>query len=601
MNDLSAIIFSSQALLKDKTADDILSLTVVEPAMGSAAFLNEAVNQLADAYLERKQAELGRRIPHDDYPQELQRVRMVLADRNVFGVDLNPVAVELAEVSLWLNAIYGEPTQDKDGNPLPLNPARVPWFGYQLFAGNSFTDADNLQPGASVSPIAGSIVDANDIPQLGWWGQATGQLGGPVTNASTNGGMGTGTSADMTTVHNFVVGSGGSGDTIDISLAAFSNLIRAADGDAPRPGEAVFSNIVGPGGTITVDDATVIRIESPGGFVGAADLAATLQANPIAFAAPQDGAMNHYLVAYQDTGGNVRIADMSIQSGGGSFTDTAGGATLAISDMAQLQGVTLSSLQASNLNLLAGTAVENSSYLDFTGWRINDATSVMDAYGLAASDVSEATFAGLNVALVLDRATDPTALLAQDWGTRQQTLAEMNDNGTLWTTYGADQTLYNSVVEQLKTNPDSRRIIVSAWNVADLSKMALMPCHAFFQFYVAPPQEPGGRGTLSCQLYQRSADIFLGVPFNIASYALLTHMVAQQCDLDVGDFIWTGGDCHIYSNHYEQVTTQLARTPYAYPTLRIKRKPASIFEYEYEDFEVLDYQCHPAIKAPVAV
>ena len=157
------------------------------------------------------------------------------------------------------------------------------------------------------------------------------------------------------------------------------------------------------------------------------------------------------------------------------------------------------------------------------------------------------------------------------------------------------------VVQTLKTNPDSRRIIVSAWNVADLDRMALMPCHAFFQFYVAPPQEPGGRGTLSCQLYQRSADIFLGVPFNIASYALLTHMVAQQCDLDVGDFIWTGGDCHIYSNHYEQVTTQLARTPYAYPTLRIKRKPASIFEYEYEDFEVLDYQCHPAIKAPVAV
>jgi thymidylate synthase len=159
----------------------------------------------------------------------------------------------------------------------------------------------------------------------------------------------------------------------------------------------------------------------------------------------------------------------------------------------------------------------------------------------------------------------------------------------------------SDVIQTLKTNPDSRRIIVSAWNVADLSKMALMPCHAFFQFYVAPAQEPGGRGTLSCQLYQRSADIFLGVPFNIASYALLTHMVAQQCDLDVGDFIWTGGDCHIYSNHYEQVTTQLARTPYAYPTLRIKRKPASIFEYEYEDFEVLDYQCHPAIKAPVAV
>ena len=150
------------------------------------------------------------------------------------------------------------------------------------------------------------------------------------------------------------------------------------------------------------------------------------------------------------------------------------------------------------------------------------------------------------------------------------------------------------VVKQLKTNPDSRRIIVSAWNVADLGKMALMPCHAFFQFYVA-----GGR--LSCQLYQRSCDIFLGVPFNIASYALLTHMVAQQCDLDVGDFIWTGGDCHIYSNHQEQVALQLSRAPYPYPLLRIKRRPDSIFGYEFDDFEVSDYQHHPAIKAPVAV
>ncbi len=146
-----------------------------------------------------------------------------------------------------------------------------------------------------------------------------------------------------------------------------------------------------------------------------------------------------------------------------------------------------------------------------------------------------------------------------------------------------------------------KSIIVSAWNVADLDKMALMPCHAFFQFYVAPATTPGGKGTLSCQLYQRSADIFLGVPFNIASYALLTHMVAQQCDLEVGDFIWTGGDCHIYSNHTEQVQTQLARAPYPYPTLHIKRRPDSIFDYQYDDFEVLDYQCHPAIKAPVAV
>jgi thymidylate synthase len=150
------------------------------------------------------------------------------------------------------------------------------------------------------------------------------------------------------------------------------------------------------------------------------------------------------------------------------------------------------------------------------------------------------------------------------------------------------------VIKTLKTNPDSRRIIVSAWNVADLPKMALMPCHAFFQFYVA-------EGRLSCQLYQRSADIFLGVPFNIASYALLTHMIAQQCDLAVGDFIWTGGDCHIYSNHTEQAELQLSRQPFAYPTLNIKRRPASIFEYEYEDFEVLGYECHPAIKAPVAV
>ena len=150
------------------------------------------------------------------------------------------------------------------------------------------------------------------------------------------------------------------------------------------------------------------------------------------------------------------------------------------------------------------------------------------------------------------------------------------------------------VVQTLKTNPDSRRIIVSAWNVADLDRMALMPCHAFFQFYVAD-------GKLSCQLYQRSADIFLGVPFNIASYALLTHMLAQQCDLAVGDFIWTGGDCHIYRNHEAQVKEQLSRQPFAYPTLHIKRRPPSIFDYEFDDFEVQGYQHHAAIKAPVAV
>jgi thymidylate synthase len=150
------------------------------------------------------------------------------------------------------------------------------------------------------------------------------------------------------------------------------------------------------------------------------------------------------------------------------------------------------------------------------------------------------------------------------------------------------------VVQQLKTNPDSRRIIVSAWNVADLDRMALMPCHAFFQFYVAEKR-------LSCQLYQRSADVFLGVPFNIASYALLTHMLAQQCDLEVGDFIWTGGDCHIYSNHAEQVALQLARAPRSYPWLHIKRRPDSIFDYAYEDFEVQGYDPHPAIKAAVAI
>jgi thymidylate synthase len=150
------------------------------------------------------------------------------------------------------------------------------------------------------------------------------------------------------------------------------------------------------------------------------------------------------------------------------------------------------------------------------------------------------------------------------------------------------------VVRQLRTNPESRRIIVSAWNVAELSKMALLPCHAFFQFYVA-------EGRLSCQLYQRSADIFLGVPFNIASYALLTHMLAQQCDLGVGDFVWTGGDCHIYSNHEEQVALQLTRSPRPFPTLRILRRPESIFDYAYEDFEVQGYEPHPAIKAPVAV
>ena len=150
------------------------------------------------------------------------------------------------------------------------------------------------------------------------------------------------------------------------------------------------------------------------------------------------------------------------------------------------------------------------------------------------------------------------------------------------------------VQNELKRNPDSRRLVVSAWNVADLPRMRLAPCHVMFQFYVAD-------GALSCQLYQRSADIFLGVPFNIASYALLTHMVAQQADLDVGDFVWTGGDCHLYLNHLEQVEAQLSRTPLAPPQLRITRKPASLFEYAFEDFEIVGYESHAAIRAPVAV
>ncbi|MET4780611.1 thymidylate synthase [Glaciihabitans sp. UYNi722] len=152
----------------------------------------------------------------------------------------------------------------------------------------------------------------------------------------------------------------------------------------------------------------------------------------------------------------------------------------------------------------------------------------------------------------------------------------------------------SEVIQAIRTNPDSRRLIVSAWNVADIPNMALAPCHALFQFYVAD-------GKLSCQLYQRSADLFLGVPFNIASYALLTHMVAAQTGLEVGDFVWTGGDCHIYDNHVEQVTEQLSRDPYPAPQLRITRERASVFDYEFEDFEVVDYVHHPAIKAPVAV
>lgn len=152
----------------------------------------------------------------------------------------------------------------------------------------------------------------------------------------------------------------------------------------------------------------------------------------------------------------------------------------------------------------------------------------------------------------------------------------------------------SQVLAEMQSNPDSRRLIVSAWNVADIPRMKLPPCHALFQFHIA-------QNKLSCQLYQRSADIFLGVPFNIASYALLTHMMAQQANLDVGEFIWTGGDCHLYHNHFEQVETQLARVPSTLPKLVINRKPASLFDYSYEDFEIQGYMPQPAIKAPVAV
>lgn len=164
-----------------------------------------------------------------------------------------------------------------------------------------------------------------------------------------------------------------------------------------------------------------------------------------------------------------------------------------------------------------------------------------------------------------------------------------------WSTYD-HQTIdqMTQLVEQITTNPDSRRLIVCAWNVGELPKMALPPCHLLFQFYVA-------NSRLSCQLYQRSADAFLGVPFNIASYSLLTHMIAQQCNLQVGEFIWTGGDCHIYINHLEQVNFQLSRQPFTAPQLNILRKPESLFDYEFNDFALENYQCHPAIKAAVAV
>jgi thymidylate synthase len=180
-----------------------------------------------------------------------------------------------------------------------------------------------------------------------------------------------------------------------------------------------------------------------------------------------------------------------------------------------------------------------------------------------------------------------------------------NENGELGPVYGkqwrswegANGVVVDQVkdlIHQIKTNPDSRRLIISAWNVADLPKMALMPCHTLFQFYVAD-------GKLSCQLYQRSADVFLGVPFNIASYALLTHMIAQVCELEPGDFVHSFGDVHIYNNHLEQVKLQLSRAPFPLPVLRINPEVKDIFEFRYEDFVLENYQSHPAIKAPVAV
>lgn len=175
-----------------------------------------------------------------------------------------------------------------------------------------------------------------------------------------------------------------------------------------------------------------------------------------------------------------------------------------------------------------------------------------------------------------------------------------DDKGNLGPVYGKQWRNFGGVdqiswlINELKTNPDSRRLIVSAWNPPELEQMALSPCHALMQFYVS-------KNKLSCQLYQRSADAFLGVPFNIVSYALLTEMIAQQCDFEIGEFIWTGGDCHIYSNHLEQVNLQFSRETFELPRLTFLRKPDSIFDYRFEDFEILDYQFHPAIKAPVAV
>lgn len=179
--------------------------------------------------------------------------------------------------------------------------------------------------------------------------------------------------------------------------------------------------------------------------------------------------------------------------------------------------------------------------------------------------------------------------------------------GKQWRSWeGAEGKVFDQIselIQQIKTNPDSRRLIVSAWNVSELPEMNLMPCHCLFQFYTAPSSSSGGgeKRKLSCQLYQRSADVFLGVPFNIASYALLTMMIAQVCDLELGEFIHSFGDVHLYSNHFEQAELQLTRTPFPLPQMKINSSIKDIFDFKFEDFELLNYQSHPAIKAPVAV
>jgi thymidylate synthase len=190
-----------------------------------------------------------------------------------------------------------------------------------------------------------------------------------------------------------------------------------------------------------------------------------------------------------------------------------------------------------------------------------------------------------------------------EWADEQGNLGPVY--GKQWRSWeGADGVEVDQVkelIQQLKTNPDSRRMIISAWNVADLPKMKLMPCHCLFQFYTAPAKSAGGKSKLSCQLYQRSADVFLGVPFNIASYALLTLMIAQVCDMEPGDFIHSFGDVHLYNNHFEQANLQLSRSPFPLPTMKINPEVKDIFDFKFEDFELENYQSHPGIKAPVAV